>query len=117
MKVKVGQTWVHKKDGRLLFVGKRHDSIRWNCTDSLTKRSHSMPDYEIIERYKLLDSEEAERINAEIKDVRQAAPVVFAETERVIIRQRPRWMPKFIHKAIVDWVIIDKSKKVYLKNE
>lgn len=97
-KIRTGQTWVSKDDGRLIFIGKKHDGMSWNTTNNLSHVSHRMTDLTIQKYYKLLGENEA--MSEELKEV-VSEQVVVKSLTNVTFKKKPWYLPKPIHKWII----------------
>lgn len=111
IKIKTGQVWVSKKDGRLLYIGKKNCSDYWNTTNSVSARTvHKMNNITINKGYKLLDGDSLKKPLENIE-----SPFIVKRIVTVTIKFKPKWMPKKIHKLLIKLLLnIDDFK---LENE
>lgn len=100
MKVKLNQVWVSKSDGRLLFIGRKNSAKKWNTTNSLSKENHSMSDETINKYYELYAGDVTEAV----KNVEELNYVVCRATNATF-KPCPKWMPKKIHKLLINMLI------------
>lgn len=97
-KIKPGQIWIDKKDGKLLFIGKKADGTRWNVTDSISRRCHKTPFMEILSRCELYTEDSGE---LEVGTERY----VIARATNATFKAKPKLLPRFVHKWLINQLI------------
>lgn len=109
--IKKGQVWVSKSDGRLIYIKSKHDSKRWNTANSVNKDNHHIADVDIINHYQLLKN--GTKVFAKKVKRKDGKPILIKQLVDIKIKRKPSFLPKFIHRILLDWLI--DTKKINIK--
>lgn len=103
-KIKTGQLWISKQDGRILTIGHRNSGMKWNTTNSLCGRKiHSMTDQTIRKHYKLLDRGE---LNNAIRAIEtNGNPFTIQRVVTVRVKPKPWFLWKTLYRKLVHMLL------------
>lgn len=101
-KIRVGQVWVSKTDGRMLFIGKKHDGMSWNTTNNFSSQSHRITDFNIQRFYTLLEEDPGK-----VKDLIETSPenVKVLKYTNATFKTKPWYLPAKLHKWLLSELI------------